>query len=46
VYNDQDSTIVESSQDNTGDPLNESTEETAEEVIYGKRSRGKHAKLE
>jgi hypothetical protein len=45
VCNDLDSTISESSQDNTGEPLNEPTVR-AEEVIHGKRSRAKYEKLE
>lgn len=45
MCNNLDSTIFESSQDNTGELFNEPTV-TAEEVIYGKRSKAKYEKLE
>jgi len=45
VCNDLESTISESNQDNTGEPLNEPTVR-AEEVIHGKRSRAKYEKSE
>ena len=45
MCNDLNSTISESSQDNTGEPLNESTVRV-EEVIHRKRSRAKYEKSE
>jgi len=45
VCNDLDSTIPASSQDNTGEPLDEPTVR-AEEVIHGRRSRAKYEKSE
>lgn len=46
MCNDLNSSIAESSQDNTVELLNEPTEETAEEIVHGKRSRAKYAKVE